>query len=34
MVHMKHNDINLMEHQYSCNATETLVIDNRNAKLL
>ena len=34
IVHMKQNAISPTEHQYSHNATETLMIDNLNAKLL
>ena len=34
IVHMKQNAIIPTEHHYSPNATETLAIDNGNAKLL
>ena len=34
IMHMKQNCIITTEHHYSHNATETLVIDNLNAKLL
>ena len=33
IVYMNQNSINPTEHQYSHNATETLMGDNRNAKL-
>ena len=34
IVHMMQYAINPTEHQYSYNATETVMVDNRNAKLL
>ena len=34
IVHMMQHAINPTEHQYCYNATETVMVDNRNPKLL